>query len=916
MNTIDEEDDNDGENKIKSKKQLTSMKMCSDTTENLVNEKFDSNIQTKKAEFDYLNEKTESNNKNELKKKPIWDSSEKWHHDKFNLEDQKPKTKEELISTYGYDIRTETEAPRLNRRSKYGKGPQRYSRKSSDANAYAKKTLHKVIKNSNRSSQFNCESNDTNAISKQQPQSSAHLDKRDCVFEKKSLSKDVSSGTNTRIFENGRIFVNKSGSQSQKYLNSTNSTSNDKSTNKSTISNNLNESASMNSSKSANKSSISNNLNEFTQVNSTKPTNKSSLSNNLNESTQVNSTKFTNKSSISNNLNESAPISSSKSTMDNIIENKNSVEMNVNSNNDGDNNNKSSKEANNKFIFTNEDFPALTPVSNSTNNNKNDNENVESLQTDEGNDSKVIYYQNKSTTITNSQNNNDNQNTAAISKTNESTTRGTERYRQNVQPQLPTVESVQLENNARYSKNKTLITGTVTASNSTTNNATLVYTQNPNWNNQPNSNRNVTSKTHGNRKYDSNDTNDNNNDNDLTMTKRYSSTRHQSRIITSHNASGTVSDSMNNANSNTQPSPVSTVVNSPNQYLSLNNEELQPMETTKNATYYDPSTSNAIPPSAVANINLSAANPVHPHVHNYTPINGSTRSNATATPNAAAAYIPAGPNTLMAFYDPNSTPGQAAGTASATGLQGPIGLTQAYFTTDQTGAAQAAAAQNYYLTTDLTVAYHSPTYLPANYPQALTASHHTHQSHVANRYLNTTPSGTSTSAESNRYLQTTPNQNTTPILMSGNLAGQSFTATIPAAFPSGYPQFPPQSASSPLPAGYPNVPLGNSNNPPSNSTQTPTPSGYPELYRGDGITYYDIPSQQQAMQRIQNTVGQSSTNRRKVHGGHQQQNYTSSNANNIEDIIESNNTTNKNNSKKLDSNPTSTNNANEIPVNN
>lgn len=838
------------------------MKMCSDTKENLVNEKFDSNLQVNNAEFDYLTEKPQSNVKNEIKKKPIWDSSEKWHHDKFNLEDQKPKTKEELINTYGYDIRTETEAPRLNRRSKYGKGPQRYSRKSSDANAYAKKSLHKVIKNSNRSSQFNGESNDTNTSSKQQPQSSAHPDKRDCVFEKKPLPKESTS--NTRIFENGRIFVNKSASHSQKYSNSTNNTSNDKSANK---------------------------------------------------------------SSISNNLNESTSINSGKSTVENKIETKNNVEINTNTSNDGDNKNKSSKEANNKSIFTNEDFPALTPVSNSTVVNKkndNDNEKTVCLPADDGKNSKVIYYQNKSTTITNSQNNN-NQNTAATSKTNELSksnelpARGTERYRQNVQPQISNVESVQFENTVRHSRNKTLITGPVHAatSNTTTNNnnnSTLIYSQNPNWNNQSNSNRNAVSKTHGNRKYDSNDTNDNN-DNDLNMIKRYSSTRHQTRIITSHNSSVTV-DSMNNSNPNTQPSNVSTVLNSTSQYIqSLNNDEL-PMETTKNATYYDPNTSNAISPAAaVANMNISTANAVHPHVHNYTPINGSTRSNATATPNAPAAYIPAGPNTLMTFYDPNSTPGQPAGTASATGLQGPIGLTQAYFTTDQTGAAQAAAAQNYYLTTDLTVAYHSPTYLPPNYPQALTASHHTHQSHVANRYLNTTPGGTNTSAESNRYLQTTPNQNTTPILMSGNLAGQSFTTTIPAAFPSGYPQFPPQSASSPLPAGYPNVPLGNSCNAASNSTQAPTPSGYPELYRGDGITYYDIPSQQQAMQRIQqHTVGQSSTNRRKVHGGHQQQSYNASN--NIEDINESNNNTNKNTSKNLDKNSPSSNNANEIPVNN
>ena len=134
-------------------------------------------------------------------------------------------------------------------------------------------------------------------------------------------------------------------------------------------------------------------------------------------------------------------------------------------------------------------------------------------------------------------------------------------------------------------------------------------------------------------------------------------------------------------------------------------------------------------------------------------------------------------------------------------------------------------------------------------------THHTHQSHVTNSYLNTTPANVP-SAESNRYLQTAPStQNAAPILV----PNQTYQPPLQTAFPSGYPQFPPAQpantsalgTSSPLPAGYPNVPIGNSS---STGASVPsaqqTPSGYPELYRG-GITYYDIHSQQQAMQRHQ-----------------------------------------------------------------
>jgi hypothetical protein len=39
--------------------------------------------------------------------RPI-DTSSKWSHDKYNLDEQAPKTAQDLIKTYGYDIRKDS----------------------------------------------------------------------------------------------------------------------------------------------------------------------------------------------------------------------------------------------------------------------------------------------------------------------------------------------------------------------------------------------------------------------------------------------------------------------------------------------------------------------------------------------------------------------------------------------------------------------------------------------------------------------------------------------------------------------------------------------------------------------------------------------------------------------------------------
>lgn len=51
----------------------------------------------------------------------MWqEKKEKWNHDRFNDNEQAPKSKQELISIYGYDIRSEEGPPRARRRRRYG----------------------------------------------------------------------------------------------------------------------------------------------------------------------------------------------------------------------------------------------------------------------------------------------------------------------------------------------------------------------------------------------------------------------------------------------------------------------------------------------------------------------------------------------------------------------------------------------------------------------------------------------------------------------------------------------------------------------------------------------------------------------------------------------------------------------------
>lgn len=48
------------------------------------------------------------------------DFLDKWTHDMYDEREQAPKSKDELLASYGYDIREESEAPRARRHHKYG----------------------------------------------------------------------------------------------------------------------------------------------------------------------------------------------------------------------------------------------------------------------------------------------------------------------------------------------------------------------------------------------------------------------------------------------------------------------------------------------------------------------------------------------------------------------------------------------------------------------------------------------------------------------------------------------------------------------------------------------------------------------------------------------------------------------------
>lgn len=99
-----------------------------DTSEGASNEVSEGTSSTKKvlAISKVASAKNSVASTSELSKKPgsrkyrDVDSLDKWTHDMYDEREQTRKTRDELLVSYGYDIREESEAPRARRHHKYG----------------------------------------------------------------------------------------------------------------------------------------------------------------------------------------------------------------------------------------------------------------------------------------------------------------------------------------------------------------------------------------------------------------------------------------------------------------------------------------------------------------------------------------------------------------------------------------------------------------------------------------------------------------------------------------------------------------------------------------------------------------------------------------------------------------------------
>lgn len=76
-------------------------------------------------------------------KKPA--GADRWSHDRFDISEQAPKSHSELVSAYGYDIRSEDGPPKVKRNKHYGRGPTKYDRNWEDENAYGKQMAAKRV---------------------------------------------------------------------------------------------------------------------------------------------------------------------------------------------------------------------------------------------------------------------------------------------------------------------------------------------------------------------------------------------------------------------------------------------------------------------------------------------------------------------------------------------------------------------------------------------------------------------------------------------------------------------------------------------------------------------------------------------------------------------------------------------------
>ncbi|KAH8019158.1 hypothetical protein HPB51_017385 [Rhipicephalus microplus] len=75
-------------------------------------------------------------NRGSRRPKKLWHEEGVWDHDMYREEEQGPKSSEELVSIYGYDIRSELMPPGAQRRQHYGSRPNKYEHSWEGEEAY------------------------------------------------------------------------------------------------------------------------------------------------------------------------------------------------------------------------------------------------------------------------------------------------------------------------------------------------------------------------------------------------------------------------------------------------------------------------------------------------------------------------------------------------------------------------------------------------------------------------------------------------------------------------------------------------------------------------------------------------------------------------------------------------------------
>ncbi|KAL3220847.1 hypothetical protein MRX96_005284 [Rhipicephalus microplus] len=92
----------------------------------VVGDEDSSEVPEKKTDYD----------KGSRRPKKLWHEECVWEHDMYREEEQGPKSSEELVRIYGYDIRLELMPPRARRWRRYGRGPNKYERSWENKEAY------------------------------------------------------------------------------------------------------------------------------------------------------------------------------------------------------------------------------------------------------------------------------------------------------------------------------------------------------------------------------------------------------------------------------------------------------------------------------------------------------------------------------------------------------------------------------------------------------------------------------------------------------------------------------------------------------------------------------------------------------------------------------------------------------------